>query len=1707
MAVSANMQYVYNRFIAKGYSPTLAAGLAANFAVETGGGDDIIPTAVNPDNGAFGIANWLDEGRQNAFYSYMENNGLDANDLDNQIDYVDYELHNSSMGYLNNIQNSDLSTPEAAANAVATYYEGSGDQAINLRMQRAADIYSMLYDGSNYDPSSVGDTTSGGTDTTDYTQYLPDDMMGIDQSMYQRLGMIFAKARELGVEPILTAGATDDSHTEGSWHYKGLGADIAWNGLQWGDEALGELAEYARSLGFQEVISDPHGTGPHLHIANPDFSKEVSDILGAKGDSYNFGEGIFQPSLQNKVDPEIFAKAQANYQAQMAYENALKAKPTILEGIWHDFKRSGNFAYDYVDALYTDLFHSDLDAFGKSKITDADKQYIKAAMGKGNEAEAQWIIDNAKDQTQLYYLLQRKTDDMQEDQKYANYYSSIGTHTIGTVLGAVLDPLNALPELKAVQAAKIMKTLGGTVKNVAVIDRTANAAAKTLAGNVTAKERILNTTANMAAMGALQQHAANTATGDHDSVAGAALLAGISGGVLRTLGMAGGKVMKRQDPSVQNIVNTANRIQEATAREAVGLKQAYSVLEQSKKVASEMHDATFLRGQKGKAVGAVAERDNVFALSLEDAKKLGSSIGVNVTDNAKGFYVPHGDYAVIIKDNIKNSKELEGVIAHEVGVHQSLKTTIGDEKYNSLMDFIMQQQKDTSSLFAQAARKAGSTEPEEVLGYAVEHGMIGRKAQGMLSRAFREGLKAMGVNKGAFSNKEILDMVDKALKYNKLRAQGIVVNDDGTVIQNGIKFSKDNLVAPESLMDYERMADLREGVLQGKTRGGKVLNWLSDKMDNTWLTRTPFGTSFHSPSPTLSRWASRIWEDAQRRGAKREGSNMMSAERIRGAIVEQINKPLYAILDARQQWIKDHYGTLGVVNPFRGGDAHRLEFDKMVIDLFNHESKQATHINLDESMIDENVRKAVESLKRLYDTRVDIGKRSSTMFGGDRVDNLIDKHWYSVDDEFHRLVDIDRYRDFVSNFTTTGDKGARNYLKEYALKASNTEEARGLISEMIKRQKVVKIQNEMDTLQAKMKRTRRVAKRKEYEEQWDALHTKLSETKAKDTPDEDIDAFREQKAPEWADRLMTPIDDKIDGRDIDGRASELGDLTFLRGRLPMDTGMILPIKDAEGNIVKEFSFDNDLRYYDLEHILNRTNSRYAGEAAVKAVIGGDVAYAHFMKEVLHELNMASLGNKGRINSSTAEKHKRWFMDNMARMRGMRDSYSRQVFDEGSAVVKILNNMAYNKRGGSMGWNQLGDLGGAIAYGGVHQLFGVFNPLRRLVQKIRLGKENADFVDDLQWHVFGEPIERHIFRASWGDTQTRNALAQRGHSVGNVLAGIADVTHNIGKFTSQINMLGHMTDTMVRSMRSGFITDSIRWAHGEKFSSIRNPFSEANIKALGRSVNLKKMQEDLRKYIDWDGQKGTIAKGEKIDQWQRESPQSFWDWYDLAQIQTEKGVLLSTSEGNRNMLKDMNGLARLNMMFKDFTMRSNNAQFMRALQQHEVQDVLAFVLSVGTNVAAFAARNGAKMAALYALGNTEAADYIKDNYLNDMALGKAALFRSGFLSPISYVNDAWEGATGAPTIRTTVTQYRQKNNAPKDIGDYIGNTIQQLPSVDTFSDMFVKPALAASRLATDKGTQKDLRAIMNMTPLPDFIPMTQIIDTLSRMNNLPTKKGR
>jgi hypothetical protein len=76
-----------------------------------------------------------------------------------------------------------------------------------------------------------------------------------------------------------------------------------------------------------------------------------------------------------------------------------------------------------------------------------------------------------------------------------------------------------------------------------------------------------------------------------------------------------------------------------------------------------------------------------------------------------------------------------------------------------------------------------------------------------------------------------------------------------------------------------------------------------------------------------------------------------------------------------------------------------------------------------------------------------------------------------------------------------------------------------------------------------------------------------------------------------------------------------------------------------------------------------------------------------------------------------------------------------------------------------------------------------------------------------------------------------------------------------------------------------------------------------------------------------------------------------------------------------------------------------------------------------------------------------------------------------------------------------------------MGDVAGNVVKQIPAVDTISDYTIKPINAAIALSDGRGSQRDLRQMLKLIPVPDFIPYTQAIDTWSQMQGLPDKRPK
>ena len=349
------------------------------------------------------------------------------------------------------------------------------------------------------------------------------------------------------------------------------------------------------------------------------------------------------------------------------------------------------------------------------------------------------------------------------------------------------------------------------------------------------------------------------------------------------------------------------------------------------------------------------------------------------------------------------------------------------------------------------------------------------------------------------------------------------------------------------------------------------------------------------------------------------------------------------------------------------------------------------------------------------------------------------------------------------------------------------------------------------------------------------------------------------------------------------------------------------------------------------------------------------------------------------------------------------------------------------------------------------------------------------------------------------------LASDADRIGGALVRMSDWIHNLGKITSTLNMLPKMTESMYRHFRTSYIADAVAYAHGFKtFSSVRNPFTKAKLKASNITPEkFDNIMENLRKYTKVD-EKGNII-GNDWKAWRENDPQSYFQFYGMTQTHAERAIVSGTKQGNKNLMKANSWIYRTLLQFKDYNLRAISGQTMRALTARDLDDAIAFGMSMATNTAAFMLRAGFKGALMYAAGNaTGANDYLKQQFDEGQLLRVAAL-RSAMASPLSFFNDAWEAGTGVPTIRTTVDR---STRAPKDqdAKDKFGNAVAQLPAIQELLAP-VTAGIGAAGFMNGEGAQKDVRRLYNVLPIPRFIPFMTYIDSLVKNSGVPEKRPK
>ncbi len=1472
------------------------------------------------------------------------------------------------------------------------------------------------------------------------------------------LNLIGAWGREnTGSAVMITGGAETFTHADGEFsHHTGWKADVWINGCT-GNTEMGKLfKEYVNSLGYSCNWEEDHWDIDFSGHDQRDPQKPKVEF-GSFWDASGIG-GMLDNQAGYLNDPANYTTTEAPSAKPLSFWEAM------MDNFWDSVSSTG--VASFAQTLWGHIAHSGGE---RVPVTQEDIDYVKTALPNDKEAQ-EYCLLNGLDSEEIRWLVNQKLVDKQRREAIESFKAghewtieNALVKTAGAV-GYLADPMNLIPVLSSLKSIKALERLGNTVSNVAKVEQVAKTSIQAQIGKNAVKAGLQQT-----AYATADDYLKKNYGGEKVDYANTALMSFFAGSILS----AGGGIFKmlNKGGAISKVGNIADNAEDSAIRRAMDDVDKAKAGSETIESVMKLHDSTFGTKIKSKVYQSLEKNGRIVATTYENARKLiEDASGIVLPKSVKAMYVPNEDYTILLTDRV-NPKEVDKLLAHEIGVHGGLKKALGDKGYNSLMRQIKAQSEKEGTVFHTARERAGNYDPEEIFAQAVEDGTLPddmwSKIKGFMNKNFAEE----GYENVHMDMKRIKEIMQRQVEA-KRNPSDIYVNEDGSTAFAGMKFSQDNIMNPKRLAD---VIELEQDDVTKVTQS-RLGNWGLQKVGKL-MEQGIYGLGINSLSNTFRKYTARLWEDARGRGLGRV--NTLPAETYKLQISQQLAKPYMEYCDIRQSYVMQNKID-GIMHP----EASRRNFDKMVMEAYNTKYGGNKANVRDLSEYPKEVREAMEKLHDLRTKQIEIGKSSSAN-AGSRNNNLIDEDWYAVDDELWRVTDRNRIGELVQgNFTSTAEKTASEQAKEFFTDYFMKFAKRDVIKSKLLRN--IKMSNK--TIKAK---NDKLIKEK-------GKDAKTIDLKDEVVSDEDVENYLKTHVPNAVDKL---IEGQFDPVMVSNSEAKLGKLSFLQERIPLDTSGVVEL--PTGN---HFSFDNNLRIYDMDDMVLKNINRFAGECALKTVFTSDDHLRNFLRKVESELQTAVAN--GKMNRGSATSDYRALDKAIAEFRGLRvPEHSDESFGAIGALLRVAKNLSYAKNGANMGFNQFGELAGTIAYGGVKQVFHIIPKLGEWIDDLTAGKIDSTMVRSVEDFMFGSNVESKIFTHSWGDKMVRDALTEKS-LVNTGIKTVADMAYNLGKVTSAINLLPKMTESMLRGMRTGFITDSIREAHGDVVRGIfRNPFSPQKLKAAHVTPEQwGHIKEQLRKYSTMDNN-GKIT-GLDVDKWFKEDVVSYQKWYNMIQLQAERGMTTANRQGNKNLLKSSNSLWSLFFQFKDYTLRSMNAQTFRVMTARDRDDLYASMLSVATNAGVYMGRAALTYGAYKASGMDERAEKYKEYMFSQKNLLKAISTRSAIIgTPLSFGNDILEATIDDSSIRTTVDSIKNPRSKDMSAKDIIDNAIGQLPAVKEASAP-LDVANVINHAVGDKFTKRDLDTLTRLVPIPRLWLTTVALDKgnteLAKKMGIPEK---
>lgn len=1292
----------------------------------------------------------------------------------------------------------------------------------------------------------------------------------------------------------------------------------------------------------------------------------------------------------------------------------------------------------------------------KRELPDTDTQGNKIT---GALAAQEYVLTHASSAEALQELLHMKQEDMQRRARVSQM--EYGLSTLGSIAGALFDPVTIVAA--GVSGGTALLTKAGKVaaltKKISLLKKQMR-----VSSAITGMDNFAIQCGTKVALGSAvattNRWAAKNYGGWEPDYASAAFLGGAIGGAiglagrLRKAGVRGKKINALEDTIEQ------------TKRTIVAQAEDYvSPMSHKGQVVDYLSKVNQRRLADGsKEAQELMDANKLFIVSREHAEKLAAHNGVSLDKKAVAFTDKASGVSVLLSDKV-TPKNIKGLVAHEVGVHQGLQHMMPESSYKQLLNTVQQKMQTSKDPAWQIATKQADN-PEEALAYWVEHSFNKKEK-------FWQRLKKNITNKEA-TDEELKDLIIRGVHNEINNKQVVTPLADGSNVVMDIHYSKDNMLTPV----HETFMDTKGAV--SKENKHWYLDFLGlhfspgEWLEAGWLPGTLYGKLASSRLPRLREAANVLLHDAQMRGHEKYGMTQ-STEDIKRFMQDRWLSMYNDFMDDRIKYTVKTYGHVGAL---RNKYINKVNED--IVKCYNLLNENCAALGKADTLAKypADIVSLARRMKAIRKDMMEFGAAEGEKLGGRKGTGAYLSHGGLFnDDEFYRIVDMDKMYDYVGAHYYGGAKGwdkFQDMLTDYARRNAN----RKVIREQLEH----KAQQDFDIARLQYNSKPHGPK--------DVPPVKT------DVTDEAVDAWIEENAKDWAfgikDRHMSDMEF------MDGDVSTFRDnMASFNHRFPMDTSTEMDI----GNGVT-FCFDRDMRDFDIDKIMPQMINRMSGDVALHATFG-EGGTKDFLDTCTQELEKS----KHILGKGGAERQKDALRRSIQMIRGVGD-YNTADMKNWNLLSNMIRKHSYANVGGNMTFAQTGEIGSMVAYSGFHSLLSgipVFGKTLARGWRHMSNGELASIAEAAEKHLKGESIATKAWHMSSSMTNRAfsQTMAHNDDGSRTLLSTVADSaykwTHRESLLTSTVNQMTKLTDAMEQESRISAITDLIDWANGKTFSAFRNPVSAKKLKAVGVSDTVS-MKRDIKKYLDVPQDQVAAS----MDKWMQESPDTFTLWRQLVRNQSLRSIQQQTI-GNTGYLKDANWYTKLFFQFKDFTFRTINGQMMRALQSHEVDDGMALMFSMGTNAMTYYGLTVARGYAMYPNDQAKREAFF-DRNLTAQRLALAGLTRASFMSILSVGTDVAEMFTDFQGFRTTVDNTYKKPRSDMTVSGKLGKAIGQAPAIGVL-DKTAYGAAGAYDLATHQGDTRDFDNLMRSLPLGSWWAMVGVSSLIKDKVNIKKPKTK